>query len=170
MKERNLYKESLDAWGSNNQIDLLIEEMSELTKSLLKLRRYGNDKDKVDNLYNDVYEEICDVELLLHELKLIFSEEKIEEFKKVKLKRLEKHLDNFYLHEDDYNIELFRSNFKGVLETFEKLYYTFKLDYQNYNDVLLDLDATIDDEKTRFILSINNYTKKITVYTKSKEV
>lgn len=94
--ERNLHKEALDTWGENHQIDLLIEEMSELTQSLLKLRRYGDDKAKVDGLYDHVCEEIGDVEVVLQQMKLIFPIEEIERHKTFKLNRLKGYLDDFY--------------------------------------------------------------------------
>lgn len=54
---------ALDTYGYQNQSDILIEEMAELTKAIIKHRRYGS-KETFDNLC----EEIADVSIMLQQM------------------------------------------------------------------------------------------------------
>lgn len=73
-------------YGNEMQIDVAIEEMSELIKALIKNRRFS-DKKSLDN----VLEEMADAQIMLDQLKMIFgSTKKIEWYKLDRLKmRLE---------------------------------------------------------------------------------
>lgn len=74
---------ALLTYGNEMQIDVAIEEMSELIKALIKDRRVS-DKKSSDN----VLEEMADVQIMLEQLRLIFgSTEKIEWYKLNRLKR-----------------------------------------------------------------------------------
>lgn len=53
---------AVEAYGDNSQVDMAVEEMSELIKALMKSRR--NDVDIQRNLHN-IIEEIADVEIML---------------------------------------------------------------------------------------------------------
>ena len=61
---------AVETYGDNSQIDMAVEEMSELIKALMKSRR--NDVDIQKKLHN-IIEEIADVEIMLEQLKLIFN-------------------------------------------------------------------------------------------------
>ena len=70
-------------YGNEMQIDVAIEEMSELIKALIKDRRVS-DKKSSDN----VLEEMADVQIMLDQLKMIFGgTKKIEWYKLNRLKR-----------------------------------------------------------------------------------
>lgn len=82
INKESLYLEALDLWGINSQIDICIEEMSELIKELLKHKR-GK-----DNIV-DICEEIADVEITVEQMKMIFNRNKaVERFTAEKLYRL----------------------------------------------------------------------------------
>lgn len=70
---------AIKIFGKENQKDMMIEEMSELSKELLKERR-GE-----DNL-TAILEEMADVEIMLDQMKLIYGS--CEEIKQKKLLRL----------------------------------------------------------------------------------
>ena len=76
-------------YGGNNQIDVAIEEMAELTQALIKTKRYAADEDFVIFREN-VIEEIADVEIMLQQLRLIFGidEGDVDAEKDFKLSRL----------------------------------------------------------------------------------
>lgn len=89
----SLYLDAWDLWGSFSQMDMVIEECSELTKAIIKSRRQGK------TFTQDVLEEIADVEIMLEELQVILKTEpsaeqgknlyqQVERFKENKLKRL----------------------------------------------------------------------------------
>ncbi len=68
-KQRDsLYRAAIKAWGHQSQVDKLIEEMSELTKALLKARR----NEVV--FTNDIVEEFADVMIMLEQLKLYYDD------------------------------------------------------------------------------------------------
>jgi len=59
---RQLYRTAWKHWGPNTQIDILIEEMAELTQALLKARRNGF------IFSGAVFEEMADVSICLDQL------------------------------------------------------------------------------------------------------
>ena len=84
-ERRKLYGQCLDKWGPNSQIDMCIEEMSELIQALCKAKRYK----KPDKWLAQVYEEIADVTIMLEQVISIFDgEEVVPMVVKRKLKRL----------------------------------------------------------------------------------
>ena len=82
-----LYIMAAEKWGKQAQQIMATEEMAELTKEISKnIRGY-------DNL-DEMAEEIADVEIMLEQLAGIHGlEEKVENWKKKKLKRLDKVLE-----------------------------------------------------------------------------
>lgn len=76
----SLYQEAVKLWGFDSQVQMMIEEMAELTTALCHVLRA---KGSIEN----VVEEIADVEIMLEQMKVIFPS--IERIKKEKLKRLE---------------------------------------------------------------------------------
>lgn len=78
---RNLLLEALNKWGVPSQILIWIEEMAELTQSLCKYDRKIN-----PSAYEQICEELADVDICLDQMKLIFTQ--FEEFKLQKVKRL----------------------------------------------------------------------------------
>ena len=73
---------AIRTFGNDQQIDKMIEECSEL---ILSLQHY-----KSNRCYEyDVIEEIADVEIVLEQMKLIFTKHDFNEVKKRKLSKLE---------------------------------------------------------------------------------
>lgn len=94
IKQRN-QKETLRAaintFGIPRQEDIAIEEMSELTKAIIKNRRTPDKSHK-----DDIREEIADVFIMITQLKMIYGGD-IEEIIDKKIKRLQLRLeDNSY--------------------------------------------------------------------------
>ena len=103
MKKEELYNEAWRLWGGDMQIDILIEEMAELTHALIKARRHNM------SWSHEVLEEIADVTICLEQvntrLKALPSDinrktnrptgyliDIVEEIKARKLERLEERL------------------------------------------------------------------------------
>ena len=83
-KEENILLQAIAEYGAEAQTDMMIEEMSELTKALLKHRR-KECKETLDN----ILEEIADVQIMLDQMKLIHDDGKAtDEYRDVKLLRL----------------------------------------------------------------------------------
>ena len=66
-ERQQILQSAINTYGPEHQVDMAIEEMAELTKALLKMRR-----DKSSGDYN-VREEIVDVQIVLDQLKMIYG-------------------------------------------------------------------------------------------------
>jgi len=82
----SVYKECIDRWGIDSQVNMCIEEMSELTKALCKYRRYGNDASVIEN----IKEEIADVLNMVEQIQYYFVSDDIKEIEKIKDKKIER--------------------------------------------------------------------------------
>ena len=83
-QKKNIYECALSAYGLNAQVDMLIEEMSELTTALLHDRR-GRE--------TSIPEEIADVQIMLEQITQFFKlEDAVEIQKDRKLRRLAERL------------------------------------------------------------------------------
>lgn len=89
MDSLKVLKKAISTYGKESQLDMCIEEMSELTKEICKHKRgaYNNE---------EIIEEIADVYIMLEQMKMIFgiSEQQINEQIDFKVARLEGRLKN----------------------------------------------------------------------------
>jgi len=87
-----IMQEAISFYGKDAQIDKAIEEMSELTKALLKNRH--KTKDYEEAIYRDaIAEEIGDVMIMIQQLRMIFDcDGKILDYQDEKLRRLDKRM------------------------------------------------------------------------------
>lgn len=86
MKEKKLLEKAIEKWGVQSQIFMAIEEMAELTKALSKWYRRPTKENS-----SQVMEEIADVQIMLKQMLLIFSDisgEDVSWIEKSKLSRL----------------------------------------------------------------------------------
>ena len=78
----DLYQLVLDKWGSDAQLTVVIEELSELIKEVCKMKRNIG---WVDHLA----EEVADVEIMCEQLRYIFAiDDEVDSWKESKLTRL----------------------------------------------------------------------------------
>lgn len=93
--ETDVFQKAIETYGEQSQIDIAIEEMSELIKALLKERRETKFSSKA---VCDICEEIADVLITVEQLILIFDfpiddvETCVSSFVKIKSDRLERRL------------------------------------------------------------------------------
>jgi hypothetical protein len=86
MDEMKILRAAVDTYGHDAQTDMMIEEMSELTKALLKVRR------GYDDIYRDeILEEMADVGIMLDQMRIIYGDESA--WREKKIRRLEKRLE-----------------------------------------------------------------------------
>ena len=71
-EHERILKKAIEHYGEAHRIDKAIEEMSELTKALLKLRYAEKDYEK-EILQEAVAEEIADVSIMIRQLRMIFN-------------------------------------------------------------------------------------------------
>ena len=62
MNNRDVYINAINAYGKEMQVDIMIEEMSELTKALIKHRRKPSDE-----TLENIQEEIADVKIMMRQ-------------------------------------------------------------------------------------------------------
>lgn len=91
MTTEEIMERAVDTFGHAHQIIKAMEEMAELQKEICKyLNEAGINQERMDN----ISQEIADVEIMLEQLKIIFSnQERVEDWKKLKLLRLEYRLN-----------------------------------------------------------------------------
>lgn len=83
-------KRALQTWGEQAQMMMVVEEMSELMKEILK-----NINRKKDNIA-EIIEETADVEIMLAQLKENYQiAEKVEAYKADKIKMIEQRLNDW---------------------------------------------------------------------------
>ena len=83
-------KRALETWGEEAQMLMVVEEMSELMKEVLK--NINRKKNNID----EIIEETADVEIMLEQLKENYKiAEKVEAYKKDKIKLIEQRLNDW---------------------------------------------------------------------------
>lgn len=89
---REILLDALEHYGERAQVDMILEEMAELSKALLKLRRAQKFREPGQRLLmEDVAEEIADVQIVLDQMKLLFPG--WETWMQKKLQRLEERIE-----------------------------------------------------------------------------
>lgn len=76
---KDTIKESIEVFGTEAQLDQLLEEMSELAMAVLKFKRatkFGASDIKMQLLIDNIKEERVDVEVMLQDLDMIFGMKK----------------------------------------------------------------------------------------------
>lgn len=92
-EQRAVLKLAIEIYDVDNQIFQAIEEMAELTKALLKLRRVDpDDKNETEKRICDIEEETADVAIMIAQLEMIFDAGRIQSVANKKIKRLAQRL------------------------------------------------------------------------------
>lgn len=96
---KNIYWSAIETFGYDLQIAVAIEEMAELTKELCKAQRMtfagrgGLGDGLIDN-YDEIAEEIADVQIVLEELEQLYGAKKeVQKIRQQKLARLEMRIE-----------------------------------------------------------------------------
>lgn len=80
-------QEAIAHWGKERQLDMVVEELAELSKALMKYRRYGH----TEEWRLKCIEEGADVDIMVEQLIMMLSTE--SEFSKIRCYKI-KRLDN----------------------------------------------------------------------------
>ena len=87
LNKDEIYREAIDTWGPDMQIDMCVEEMAELIQALNKYKRGKGD-------LNNIAEEIADVSIMLEQMAMVFNcHNQSVSYKKFKLARLKNTLN-----------------------------------------------------------------------------
>ena len=93
MTDNQILDLAIRTYGEDTQIDKALEEMSELTKALLKLRHCEKGYEH-QILQDAVDEEMEDVEIMMKQLTMIFNNyERVDRQMVKKIERLERRLN-----------------------------------------------------------------------------
>jgi NTP pyrophosphatase (non-canonical NTP hydrolase) len=87
---KELYQNVVETVGNAAQIEMVIEECSELIHALQKFKRASNDA-SIEN----VCDELADVEIMIEQMRCVFNSDTIEERKDYKLHRLAQRLEKW---------------------------------------------------------------------------
>lgn len=83
-------KKIIKNYGMYNQINMVIEEMAELTMAIMKLKR-----DRTCEAYFENFiEEIADVKIMIEQLIIIVGNQRVDEVIKYKLERMERRMES----------------------------------------------------------------------------
>lgn len=90
-----VFKQCIHTYGADPQIDMMIEEMSELTKALLKWRRSRKNVTNLKKTTEDIIDELADVKIMVRQMELLFGcEKEVEERIDFKVEWQKKRLEN----------------------------------------------------------------------------
>lgn len=90
--KEQVFKQSIEIYGKEAQSRQVMEECAELIQAINKCLRHPNK----EGCKNNLIEEICDVEIMLFQLKEMFDikDEAVESYKLLKAKREKERLEN----------------------------------------------------------------------------
>ena len=86
-EQKQIMLKALRKYGVDAQDDIAIEEMSELTKAIIKNRRY-----KTFDTLESVYEELADVSIMLEQMMMSLDKDRVQVYINQKLERLNERL------------------------------------------------------------------------------
>ena len=89
-----LYWSAIKTFGVDLQLAVAIEEMAELTKAIVKIRRVADDYGKTQAARENLLEEIADVDIMIEQMKIMWGPKRVEEYRRKKLERLERRLND----------------------------------------------------------------------------
>lgn len=86
-EQQEIMLKALNKYGVAAQDDIAIEEMSELTKAIIKVRRYNN-----SDTYENLCEELADVFIMCEQILMSLDKDKVQSYIDAKLERLNERL------------------------------------------------------------------------------
>ena len=79
-------KKIANHYGFSNQLQMLVEEMAELTQAICKYKRFENAKERI-GVFENLVEEVADVQIVLSQIKILVGEKEVEKKIDEKIKR-----------------------------------------------------------------------------------
>lgn len=86
-EQKGIMLQALSRYGVDAQDDIAIEEMSELTKAIIKNRRY-----KTFATLENLYEELADVYIMLEQIMMSLDKDRVQSYVNSKLEKLNERL------------------------------------------------------------------------------
>lgn len=93
MTAKEIMQLAIDSYGRVNQVIKTVEELSELSQALCKILTSKFTDDNSENFEN-IFEEMADVEIMLEQCKIMFQcDKEVSAWKNKKIERLERRLE-----------------------------------------------------------------------------
>lgn len=92
--DERIMQQAIETYGVQAQCDVAVEEMAELTKAIVKIRRVADDYEKTQAALENLLEEIADVDIMVDQLKIMWGPKQVEEYRRQKLERLDRRLND----------------------------------------------------------------------------
>lgn len=92
--DERIMQQAIETYGVQAQCDVAIEEMAELTKAIVKIRRVADDYGKTQAALDNLLEEIADVDIMIDQMKIMWGPKQVEEYRRKKLERLNRRLND----------------------------------------------------------------------------
>lgn len=92
--DERIMQRAIETYGVQAQCDVAVEEMAELTKAIMKIRRVADDYGKTQAALDNLLEEIADVDIMIEQLKIMWGPKQVEEYRRKKLERLDRRLQD----------------------------------------------------------------------------
>ena len=84
---------AIDSYGRVNQVIKTVEELSELSQALCKILTSKFTDDNTE-IFENIFEEIADVEIMLEQCKMMFQcDKEVSAWKNKKIERLERRIN-----------------------------------------------------------------------------
>ena len=88
-EQKGLLEAAIRTYGIDNQLDVAVEEMAELTKAICKHNRYWRERDSGGyETVDSIREECADVCIMMAQVRILYDEDAIDEIIDAKLDRL----------------------------------------------------------------------------------
>lgn len=91
--DERIMRHAIETYGVQAQCDVAVEEMAELTKAIMKIRRVADDYGKTQAARENLLEEIADVDIMIDQMKIMWGPKQVEEYRRKKLERLDRRLE-----------------------------------------------------------------------------
>ena len=91
--DERIMQQAIETYGVQAQCDVAVEEMAELTKAIMKIRRVADDYGKTQAALENLLEEIADVDIMIAQMKIMWGPKQVEEYRRKKLARLKRRLE-----------------------------------------------------------------------------
>lgn len=92
--DERIMRQTIETYGVQAQCDVAVEEMAELTKAIMKIRRVADDYGKMQAALDNLLEEIADVDIMIEQMKIMWGPKQVEEYRRKKLERLDRRLQD----------------------------------------------------------------------------
>lgn len=93
MTSKEIMQLAIDSYGRVNQVIKTVEELSELSQALCKIltSKFTDDNSEI---FENIFEEMADVEIMLEQCKIMFQcDKEVNKWKQKKIERLERRLE-----------------------------------------------------------------------------